>query len=384
MPTRSASAAALSVSALAELISTLQARGYQVIGPAVRDGTIVYSPIERLEDLPAGFSMEQEAGACRLVKRNDGAVFGYAAGPRSLKSFFHPAEIKLISAERDNGTFRIVSDAPSPPRTAFIGVRACEIAAVRIQDRVLLEDRYKDTFYETRRAHAFIVAVNCTAPADTCFCASTNTGPRAREGFDIALTEIVDDGRHVFLAEAGSAAGKELLRELPKAEPAAELRKAAEKALQDAAGSMKRRLDTDGLAQLLYDNFDHPHWDDLASRCLCCANCTLVCPTCFCVAVDEASDVDGRSAERWRRWDSCFTQSFSYIHGGSVRHSPKSRYRQWLTHKFASWSDQFGTLGCVGCGRCIAWCPVGIDVTRELAAFRTSPAAVNSQGGSHD
>jgi formate hydrogenlyase subunit 6/NADH:ubiquinone oxidoreductase subunit I len=140
----------------------------------------------------------------------------------------------------------------------------------------------------------------------------------------------------------------------------------------DRASRQIRHLDTAGLRDLLYENFEHPRWDNVAARCLSCANCTMVCPTCFCTTVEDVSDISGNHAERWRRWDSCFTQSFSYIHGGSVRTSAKSRYRQWMTHKLASWTDQFGTSGCVGCGRCITWCPVGIDITEEVRAIRES------------
>jgi ferredoxin len=96
----------------------------------------------------------------------------------------------------------------------------------------------------------------------------------------------------------------------------------------------------------------------------------MACPTCFCTTVDDVTDLTGSQAVRSRRWDSCFSMDFSYIHGGSVRSSGASRYRQWLTHKLASWQDQFGASGCVGCGRCITWCPVGIDLTEEVEAIR--------------
>jgi Fe-S oxidoreductase len=98
----------------------------------------------------------------------------------------------------------------------------------------------------------------------------------------------------------------------------------------------------------------------------------MVCPTCFCTSVEETNDLTGTESSRSRRWDSCFTMDFSYIHGGSVRNSPKSRYRQWMTHKLSTWVDQFGTSGCVGCGRCITWCPVGIDITEEVRAIADS------------
>jgi Fe-S-cluster-containing hydrogenase component 2 len=138
-------------------------------------------------------------------------------------------------------------------------------------------------------------------------------------------------------------------------------------------------MDTSGIKELLYRNPEHPRWDDVAERCLACTNCTLVCPTCFCGSVEDVTDLVGETAERWRRWDSCFTLDHSFLHGGSVRSSTRARYRQWLTHKLASWIDQFGTSGCIGCGRCITWCPVGIDITEEVAAIRATDGA-NSKG----
>jgi ferredoxin len=135
---------------------------------------------------------------------------------------------------------------------------------------------------------------------------------------------------------------------------------------------MGRQLDTGGIKDLLYDNFEHPRWDDVASRCLTCGNCTMVCPTCFCFSITEVTDLAGLQAEQQRSWDSCFTVEHSNLHGGPVRVSGRSRYRQWMTHKLATWIDQFGTSGCVGCGRCITWCPVGIDITEEAAAIRAS------------
>jgi formate hydrogenlyase subunit 6/NADH:ubiquinone oxidoreductase subunit I len=133
---------------------------------------------------------------------------------------------------------------------------------------------------------------------------------------------------------------------------------------------MGRSLDTVGLKDLLYSSADSPVWDDVAQRCLACGNCTAVCPTCFCTTVEDVSDLTGDHVQRDRVWDSCFNADFSYLHGGSVRESTRSRYRQWMTHKLGSWHDQFGMSGCVGCGRCVTWCPAAIDITEEAAALR--------------
>jgi len=361
--------AVVTLEGLRRLIPSLERRGYQVAGPTVRDGAIVYETLKKLEDLPAGWTDEQDAGRYRLKRREDGALFGYTVGPQSWKKFLHPATIELIHIERNGEGVRVLNQTSPPPRYAFLGVRACELAGIRVQDRVLLEDRFTDPVYASRRRGVFIVVVQCTQAAPTCFCASMQSGPRAGQGFDLALTEIADKGRHLFVVETGSAAGAEILADLDAREASPALCQEAAEAV-DRAAVQTRKMDTNGIRDLLYQNFEHPRWDHVAARCLSCANCTMVCPTCFCTVVEDVSDVAGNHAERWRRWDSCFTQAFSYIHGGSVRPSVRSRYRQWLTHKLASWIDQFGSSGCVGCGRCITWCPAGIDITEEVRAIR--------------
>lgn len=360
---------ALQPAELAQLFPSLQRRGYQVVGPTVRGGAIVYELLDRFDQLPAGWTAEQEAGRYRLKRRDDEALFGYAVGAQGWKRFLYPAEARIFEARRDGSGFRILNNEPPPPRYAFVGMRACELAAMAIQDRVLLGEQYGESTYQARRHGIFLVAVNCTVSAPTCFCASLHTGPPAQAGFDMALTELAGPGRHIFVAEAGTRQGAEVLGELGVPEADATLRQEAEKAIKAISTGMQRSLKTSGIREMLYAAFDHPHWDEVAARCLACGNCTMVCPTCFCTTVEDVSSVDGSHAERWKKWDSCFTQNFSYIHGGSVRMSVKSRYRQWLTHKLAAWIDQFGSSGCVGCGRCITWCPAGIDITREVAAF---------------
>ncbi len=148
----------------------------------------------------------------------------------------------------------------------------------------------------------------------------------------------------------------------------------ARELIQAAARSQTRGLKTQILPGFLYERYDHPQWDDVAARCLSCSNCALVCPTCFCHAIVDQTDLAGEQAERQRVWDVCHMLEHSYIHGGWIRTSTKSRYRQWLTHKLATWIDQFGCLGCIGCGRCLVWCPVAIDLTAEIRAIRETTA----------
>jgi len=300
-------------------------------------------------------------------------LFHYNAGAGSWKHALFPPALRLFSARRaPDGDDVHVEGPEAPPRYAFLGVRACDLHAIAVQDRVFMGDRHVDEDYAARRRDAFLVAVNCTKAGGTCFCVSMGTGPRAGGGFDLALTELLDEAGHRFLVEVGSDRGAEVLAELPRRPAGDDDERRATEVVERTAASMGRTLDTDGLKELLYANAEHPRWAAVADRCLTCGNCTLACPTCFCSTVEDVTDLAGAEAQRTRRWDSCFTLDHSYVHGGSVRPSARARYRQWMTHKLASWIDQFGTSGCVGCGRCITWCPVAIDITEEAAAIRAS------------
>jgi sulfhydrogenase subunit beta (sulfur reductase) len=369
---------------LQELFSALSARGYQLAGPTVREGAIVYDRIASIQDLPVGWSDEQDGGTYRLRRRGDGALFGFALGPHSWKKFLLPAVTTLWRSRRGDNGFKVIDEREKAPPYAFIGVRSCELHAIAIQDRVFLQGPYTDTIYRARRDDVFVVAVNCGHAGGTCFCVSMETGPRATFGFDLALTEVLAGDRHYFLVEIGSERGAEVIAEVEQREATAEEEREADAVVERAAARMGRTMDTTDIKSLLYRNYEHPRWDDVAGRCLTCANCTMVCPTCFCTTVEDATDLKGEEAQRVRKWDSCFTVDFSYIHGGSIRASPKSRYRQWMTHKLATWIDQFGTSGCVGCGRCITWCPVAIDITEEVRAIRASEGSAASVAGGAD
>ena len=361
---------------LERILAALLAQGYELLGPAVRDGAIVYDPITRIEELPRGWTDRQEAGTYRLERRADTALFGYAVGPHSWKRFLHPPVERLWQMRRQ-GDSLTVEQRTEARKFAFLGVRACELRAIAIQDKVFLGGPYRDVAYQARGSDAFLIAVNCGTAGGTCFCVSMQSGPKAEQGFDLALTELLRE-RHEFLIEVGSAAGARVLAGIPNRTATLADLEAASAVLARTRASMGRSLDTNGIRELLQDHPEHPRWEQVAERCLACANCTMVCPTCFCTTVEDHTDLAAQVAVRERKWDSCFTLDFSYLHGGSVRKQTRSRYRQWMTHKLASWIDQFGTSGCVGCGRCITWCPVGIDITEEVAAIRAEPAAAGA------
>jgi sulfhydrogenase subunit beta (sulfur reductase) len=356
---------------LQKLLDALAEQGFRTLGPVLRDGAVTLGEVGSASDLPVGWRDVQEPGRYRLEESGDGRYFGALHGADGLKRFvFAPRENLLqIDTEGPGRKFTAHPTLPEPEKIAVLGVRACDLAGLRVQDRVFLYDRYPDPYYASRRRGLFLVAVSCTRSVSTCFCTSMDSGPRVTEGFDLALTEV-EGG---FVLRSGSAAGEEVASALPL-QPAPAERLLEERRLLDAcAAGMERRLQTDDLPSLLYDNFDHPRWDELGERCLSCANCTLVCPTCFCHDERDEPALDGSGAVRVREWDSCFNREHAQVHGINFRPHIRNRYRQWLVHKLASWIDQFGSSGCVGCGRCISWCPVGIDLTEEVAAIRGTP-----------
>lgn len=354
------------------LVALLRDDGYRVVAPVVRDGAIVHGEIRSAGELPRGWTDEQEAGTYRLRRRDDDALFGYAVGPTSPRRELLPPRHRLWSARLgEDGSLRVDEAPLEAGNVAFLGLRACDLAAIAIHDRVFLGGLVEDRVYAAARQDALVVAVECGSPSSTCFCTSMGGDPEVEAGSDLTLTELFEGG-HRFLARPHTEAGRHLLGRLPVEPVTAADAHERDDVLQGARDAMGRRLDTDDLHDLLLGNLEHPRWDDVATRCLACGNCTLVCPTCFCTEVEDTTDLTGSVAHHDRRWASCFEVGFSHAGPGSVRTSTRARYRQWMTHKLATWIDQFDSSGCVGCGRCITWCPVGIDITEEAAAIRSS------------
>jgi len=353
------------------LVGALRRGGWRVVAPVVRERAISYGEIESADELPRGWTDRQEAGSYRLERDPRDLFFGFTLGAQSWKQYLFPPRLRLWSAVPSDGGFEVRDERADAPARAFLGVRPCDLVAIAVQDRVFLGGAHQDPDYRRRRERSFLVAVTCGQAAATCFCTSMGHGPRAESGFDLALTELRDEAGHRFLVEAGSEAGAGVLAELATEPAGPGDEGGAERVAAETAEQITRRMPAD-IADVLRRSYRHPRWDEVAQRCLACTNCTLVCPTCFCAAVEDTTDLED-TAHRDRRWDSCFTAQHSYIHGGSVHASTRSRYRQWMTHKLSTWFDQFGTSGCVGCGRCIAWCPAAIDITEEAAAIAAAP-----------
>ncbi len=352
------------------LIFKLIQMGYEVVGPKVKDSTVVYEPIKEISELPVGFESEHRPGRFQLVKVGRQNYFDITLGPHSWKQYFFPSKSSLMGFYKENdGKWRVEGDAESVPRYAMLGVRPCDLAAIQIQDRVFLREEWCDPVYQDRRSEAFIIAVNCMEPCGTCFCASMGTGPKAEGGFDLCLTEL----ENYFLIVIGSEAGRMVVScaDLSWQPASAFLLQSAQKGLEAAHQKMGKVLaNPSSLSTQLLSNLNHSEWDEVAKRCLSCGSCTQVCPTCFCWDTYDNTLLPGTKIIRERVWDSCFNPDYTYVFGGNTRPNTKARYRQWLTHKFASWYAQFESSGCVGCGRCITWCPVEIDHIDIINAIR--------------
>ena len=366
---------------LQAVVQELKQLGYRTIGPQLADSAIVYDELDSVDQLPIGYVDEQDGGRYRLSESGN-AWFDYVVGPHSLKNYLFPPRDTLLELQRVDNEWHMREPETQHVPLAVIGLRSCDLHALRIQDRIFLGEQYVDPAYKSRRENLFAVAVNCRRAAATCFCHSMKTGPTVTVEFDLALTELDDE----FVVQVGSQQGGKVIAaaqwspcsmvEIEEARNVPErLRQQMERRCtasnDDSEGEPRgRHLDTTDIHDLLLGNLEHARWQDVAERCLACANCTMVCPTCFCSSVEEVTDLTGDHVRRERSWSSCFTSEHSYMSSGTVRKSTASRYRQWLTHKLATWIDQFDTSGCVGCGRCITWCPVGIDLTEEVAAIR--------------
>lgn len=375
-----ATARVLAAVDLDSLFTELRARGYQVAAPRVQDGVVRLVPTTTAATLPVGHHDRQAPGAYRLDQGDDGEYFGYAVGPDSLKSFVFPPVATLWRGHVRDGTPVVQSGAAEPPPLAVIGARPCDVAALDVLMNVLGSGSYPDPTAADRRKGLFVAAVECARPASTCFCTSFGTGPGIEHGADLMLSELAppgvagSTGEHRFVLRPGSARGAAVLRALPTRPASAEDLAGRDARIADACAAITRRIDPDACAESLEANVEHPAWGAVAERCLACGNCTLSCPTCFCSDIHDTSDLDG-TLRRERRWASCFELSHSLLSAGPVRRSVGARYRQWATHKLATWQEQFGTAGCIGCGRCLTWCPVGIDLTAEAGALVAADAA---------
>ncbi len=342
---------------LKTLVSNLRSMGYTVVGPKVEDGAVCLGEIEGIADLASGVVDFQAPGRYRLEGHSE-STFSAVNGPHSAKKYLHPAWVPMLKLTDGQERLRMESVPHADKKYAFLGLRPCDLKAVEVLDRALMAPGLKDPVYTPLREASVIIVVNCGRAGENCFCASMGTGPKSDGGYDLALTEL--DDRLIVDIPDGKA----------KLMDGAELRPASQQDIRDeldlvqrVKDGMHKSIERQDPSDFMYEGSESPVWSEVAQRCLSCGNCTMVCPTCFCNTLQDVTDLKDGSVTRERVWDSCLSKKFTYSVGGNPRLERKARYRQFVMHKFAYWPDQFKLYGCVGCGRCITWCPVGIDIS---------------------
>jgi len=336
---------------------------YRLIGPVIEDGVIVLREMV-LDELPAGAIDSQSPGKYRLLNKRDEEIFSFSNGPDSFKRFLYPSIKNLYYFKKTRKGLEIKIPDEDDKNFAFFGIRACDIKAMEILKKVFSDIKG----HELTRRSPLIIGVNCSRPNENCFCHSLGSGPEIKNGADMVITELRDG----LMIETGLDR-IEFLEDIDYVEATEKEFIEKRTVIEGCKDRIKKSVHSGDLSGRIYRNLEDPRWKIVSERCLACGNCTQVCPTCFCTSTFDVIDIpslkrssEGLSGKRLRVWDSCFSTNFARVHGGNFRPSRRARYRHWLSHKFGYWIDQFGMIGCVGCGRCITWCPVGIDVTEEL------------------
>lgn len=345
------------------MINVVLDQGFALNGPQIRDGAIVFAPLKQCDELPQGIEDQQSPGSYRLNKTSRKLWFSWANGPQAIKPMlFKPREL-LWQVNRDSEGKLVFEKKQSREKPmALLGVRSCDLAALKLQDQHFIQGQYADEAYGQRREAMLLLAVDCHRSAQTCFCASSGDGPGVKTGADVHLREL-DNG---FLVAAFSPKGQKIVDGLSLKPVQEEQMQIAQDRVEAAAQSQIRFLKDPG-DKLDTALLDSPFWEKIAGQCLSCGNCTSVCPSCFCFETLDDHDQALNQSSFYRQWSSCFTMDHSYMHGLNTRPGTRLQYRQWFLHKLVTWKQQYGRSGCVGCGRCITWCPAGIDITQSAA-----------------
>lgn len=248
----------------------------------------------------------------------------------------------------------------------LFGVHPCDLHAITILDTIFRRD-FPDPYFIERKESTVIVALNCATVGEDCFCLSMGTGPWVKDPCDLLLTPVGD----TYLLETMSPKGAEILSSQRLEPVSRDILRDKSKVVEEARRHFRKRVDTNGLRAIMEDNFRHPLWDELMKDCMGCGSCTMVCPTCFCYNVVDRLDLSLTSGRREREWDSCMLLEYSEAAlGANFRKDRDARIKQRMYHKLVYYEPQFGTLGCVGCGRCISTCLKKIDITEVVARLR--------------
>lgn len=315
---------------------------YEVFAPVKGDSLVVFGRIHSAKE----------------------AFLDYVDSKKPPKEMLFPqAEILFTYVSPDS-----LGDIESPPPTErprlLFGARPCDARNFLLLDKVFDGEEYKDLYYLDRKDALVVVGIGCVLPRPTCFCTSVGGGPFSSEGSDILLIDIGDE----YLVQVGSDQGAKLLEGRGLKDAGKHKLSLMKRAIRDAEASMSSKVEIDGLEEKLGKIYDDPVWTPLTEKCLSCGVCTYLCPTCHCFdIVDETGDSTGK---RIRIWDTCQFPLFTLQASGvNPRPTNKERLRQRFMHKFKYFVDNYGQIGCVGCGRCIKECPVNVDIRQVLTTL---------------
>ncbi len=323
---------------------------FTLIGPVTDDGQTEFRRIDSVRQLDMAY---------QSTMLSPGKVYLYK--PRE--------ELFRFSLD---GDLEIREPRADDERRVIIGLHSCDTKAVLYLDKTFL-GAFHDPRYEARRNNTVIIELNCETAGKNCFCSSMGTGPylHAETGYDMQLTDFgseylvelkTDRARSMFTVDDVRPAGRDEFVTKQEKE-------------QRVSATFTKRIDTKGLDVLLRKNSQHRVWRITAEEaCLSCSNCVMVCPTCFCYDITDEVSMDRKSARRLRQWDACQDAHFAEVHGGNFRGRRTARLRQFVTHKLAQ-TNQYGVYATVGCGRCITWCPTGIDLTEIAKEVQRSESA---------
>lgn len=319
--------------------------------------------------------LEQIAGDCRLIApvREEGGValfktvttvseiaFDCDNTDVSPKGYFFPQTERYLTYRASSGELDIDEQAGAAKKVIF-GMRPCDIGGVASLDPVF-DGKFPDAQYQSKRESTTIIGLSCTRVRPTCFCRAFGLGPCEGKGSDLMLTDAGDS----YLVEIYTDRGKALREKYSQffsAEGLAGAIAAKDELAEKLSGMSWRKVDLNGVKDVLDHNFELPLWEDVAKKCLGCGICTYVCPTCHCFDIIDHTR-GGESGGRYRCWDSCMFSDFTRMAGGhNPRPSRKERVRNRFMHKLKYHLDRYDTIGCTGCGRCIEKCPVNIDIT---------------------
>lgn len=326
---------------LEKLVEKLSAE-YDVFAPVVRDKFSEFSPVKNLKE-------------CNLEILNT---------TKPLKQLFLPQSERLFSIERDGEKVTLDSRGPLKKKRIILGAKSCEVKGLELLANVYGSAEHPDELFLDRKKNTIIIGLTCDKPADTCFCIALGVNPVEEKGMDIVLTKINGE----FVIKSFTRQGEDLLKEYGNLlEDASKEELDKKKKLEEVIpGKQNVSLDLSGIKSKLDNGFDHPVWEEENLRCIACGACAYLCPVCQCFDIHDETGKGGALA-RYRTWDTCMSPDFTQMAGGhNPRAKKRNRFRQRFMHKFKYYPDLFNTPGCTGCGRCIQFCPVNIDIVELL------------------